>query len=120
LPDFLHLVDKLGQALLSQTVGNLQLAEQGLALRIALPSPSHQVAQELYIGAHLPQLVAQMPVAQRVRHLAAGLEKTRVKKKTSPVGFFFVFLGYFGFFRFFYIFAQKREFLGFFQFQEHF
>jgi hypothetical protein len=33
------------------------------------------------------------------------------KKKTSPVGIFFVF---------FYIFAQNREFLGFFQFQEYF
>ncbi len=116
MPDFLHLVYKLGQALLSQTVGHLQLAEQGLALRIALPSPSHQVAQKFYIGAHLPQLVAQMPVAQRVRHLAAGLEKTRViLKRTSPVFFFFFF-----FFWFFHIFAQKREILGFFQFQEYF
>ncbi len=62
----------------------------------------------------------------------AGLEKTRVLKKTSPVGFFgflgffffFWFFGFFGFFKvfgfFFYIFAQKREFLGFFQFQEYF
>ncbi len=53
----------------------------------------------------------------------AGLEKTRVLKKTSPVGFL-GFLGFFGFFLvffvFFYIFAQKREFLGFFQFQEYF
>jgi hypothetical protein len=31
--------------------------------------------------------------------------------------FFFVFLWFFGFF---YIFAQKKEFLGFFQFQEYF
>ncbi len=45
--------------------------------------------------------------------LLAGLQETRVKKKTSPVGFF-------GFFGFFYIFAQKREFLGIFQFQEYF
>ncbi len=88
MPDFLHLVDKLGQALLSQTVGHLQLAEQRLALRIALPPPSHQVAQELYIGAHLSQLVAQMPIAQRVRHLAEGLEKTRVFKKNQPSRFF--------------------------------
>jgi hypothetical protein len=72
LPDFLHLVDKLGQAFLSQAVGHLQLVEQRLALRIALPPSSHQVAQELYIGAHLPQLVAQMPVALRVRHLAGN------------------------------------------------
>ncbi len=58
----------------------------------------------------------------------AGLEKTRVfKKKTNPVGFFgyfLFFLGFLGFlfFLFFYIlvFAQKREFLGFFQFQEYF
>jgi hypothetical protein len=55
-----------------------------------------------------------------------GLEKTRLKKKkTSPAGFFWVFLGFFGFFGFFWfflgflnIFAQKREFLGFFRFQE--
>jgi hypothetical protein len=42
-------------------------------------------------------------------------------KKTRPVGFF-VFLGFlfFLFFGFFYIFAQKREFLGFFKFQEYF
>jgi WD40 repeat protein len=47
----------------------------------------------------------------------AGLEKKPgFKKKTSPVGFF-VFFGFFGFF---YIFAQKREFLGFFHFQEYF
>jgi hypothetical protein len=39
----------------------------------------------------------------------AGLEKTRLKK--NPAQCFLVFL---------YIFAQKREFLGFFQFQEHF
>jgi hypothetical protein len=52
--------------------------------------------------------------------LEAGLEKTQVKKKkTSQVGFL-VFLGFFGFFGAFYTFAQKREFLGFFQFQEYF
>jgi hypothetical protein len=58
--------------------------------------------------------------------LEAGLEKTRVLKKTRPGVFwgffgdffrFFVFLGFFGLF---YIFTQKREFLGFFQFQEYF
>jgi hypothetical protein len=37
--------------------------------------------------------------------LEAGLDKTRVFKKPSPVVFFF------------YIFAQKREFLGFFCFK---
>ncbi len=44
-----------------------------------------------------------------VKGLLAGLEKTRFffVKKTSPVFFFLIF-------------AQKREFLGFFQFQEHF
>jgi hypothetical protein len=47
----------------------------------------------------------------------AGLQKTRVfLKKPSPVGFF----GFFGFSWVFYILAQKREFLGFFQFQEYF
>ncbi len=45
----------------------------------------------------------------------AGLEKTRFfLKKTQPSGFFWVLCF------FFYIFAQKREFLGFFQFQEYF
>jgi hypothetical protein len=44
----------------------------------------------------------------------AGLEETRFKKKNQPSGFFWVFLG------FFYIFAQKREFSGFFHFQEYF
>jgi hypothetical protein len=44
-----------------------------------------------------------------------------LKKKTQPSGFF----GFFGFFWgflgfFFYIFAQKRDFLGVFQFQEYF
>ncbi len=41
--------------------------------------------------------------------LETGLEKTRIFFKPSPVGFLF-----------FCIFAQKREFLGFFQFQEYF
>ncbi len=48
-------------------------------------------------------------------------------KKISPVGFFgffcffLGFLGFLGFWGFFfYIFAQKREFSGFFQFQEYF
>ncbi len=57
-------------------------------------------------------------------HLDAGLEKTRVKKKkTAQWVYFLCFLGFFSFFcffLFFYIFAQKREFLGFFQFQEYF
>jgi hypothetical protein len=46
-----------------------------------------------------------------MRPTLAGLKKNPVKKKTSPVGFFWVF---------FYTFAQKREFLGLFQFQEYF
>jgi hypothetical protein len=48
----------------------------------------------------------------------AGLEKTRVFlfKKNQPSGFF----GIFGVLGFFYMLAQKREFLGFFQFQEYF
>ncbi len=77
----------------------------------------------------------------------SGLEKNRgFKKKTQPSGFFgflwifgvflwifglFLFFGFFldfsgfsGFFGvflgFIYILAQKREFLGFFQFQEYF
>jgi hypothetical protein len=62
---------------------------------------------------------------QHIMAMEAGLEKTRVKKKTSPVpgmffGFFlvFCFFWFFWFFWiflvFFYIFSQKREFLGFF------
>jgi hypothetical protein len=46
-----------------------------------------------------------------------------LKKKTSPGGFlgFWGFLGFFWVFWVFLIpFAQKREFLGFFQFQEYF
>ncbi len=59
----------------------------------------------------------------------AGWKKPDFFFKPSPVdffGFFFGFLwvfwvfGFFLFFCFFYIFAQKREFLGFFQFQEYF
>jgi hypothetical protein len=41
-------------------------------------------------------------------------------KKNQPSGVFFGFLGVFGFIWVFYILAQKREFLGFFQFQEYF
>jgi uncharacterized membrane protein YqiK len=55
-------------------------------------------------------------VADLERRLKAELEKTRdlKKKKTQWVFLFFCF------FLFFFIFAQKREFLGFFQFQEYF
>jgi hypothetical protein len=42
-------------------------------------------------------------------------------KKKPASGFFGGFLGFFWFFGvIFYVFAQKREFLGFFQFQEYF
>ncbi len=52
-------------------------------------------------------------VVGHVEHLEAGLEKTRVKKKTSPVGFF-GFLGFFGYFGFFlYIFPEERIFRAF-------
>jgi hypothetical protein len=43
-----------------------------------------------------------------------GWKKHGFKKKTSPVGFFGFFLVFLN------IFAQKREILGFFQFQEYF
>ncbi len=49
--------------------------------------------------------------------LVAGWKKPGLKKN-QPSGSFFGFLFFFEFF--FYIFAQKREFLGFFQFQEYF
>jgi hypothetical protein len=58
----------------------------------------------------------------RTVRLKAGLEKTRFfLLKPSPVifGFFWVFCVFWGFVVFL-IFAQKREFLGFFQFQEYF
>ncbi len=54
------------------------------------------------------------------RDLEAGLEKTRVFKKNQPSGFFGVFGVFLGFLGVFYICAQKREFLGFFQFQVYF
>jgi hypothetical protein len=47
--------------------------------------------------------------------LEPGLEKTRLKKKQPAQ---WVFLGFLWFV--FYIFAQKKEFLGFTQFQEYF
>jgi hypothetical protein len=50
--------------------------------------------------------------------LEAGLEKIPAFLKKNPAQW--VFLWFLGFFGFFYIFAQKREFLGFFQFQEYF
>ncbi len=49
-------------------------------------------------------------------HLQPGLEKTRFFFLTQPSGFFWVFWA----FLFFCIFAQKRIFRFFFQFQEHF
>jgi hypothetical protein len=56
----------------------------------------------------------------------AGLEKTRVFLKNPAQCFFWFFLGYFvffvflGFLGFLNIFAQKREFLGFFSFKNTF
>jgi chromosome segregation ATPase len=48
----------------------------------------------------------------------AGLEKTRVFKKKPAQWVFFVFFVFFCFF--IYICPEKREFLGFFQFQKYF
>jgi hypothetical protein len=48
--------------------------------------------------------------------IQAGLEKPGFLKKNPAQCFFFVFLGFIKK----NIFAQKREFLGFFQFQEYF
>ncbi len=79
---------------------------------LLLGPPVGLVVQALAeLGAVLLGLAAQL--------LLPGLEKPGfLKKKNQPSGFFFwvfwVFLG------FFYIYAQKREFLGFFQFQEYF
>jgi hypothetical protein len=81
---------------------------------------------------NLPPLISRVPGSVRESKMStdeenpgaqyneAGLEKTRgFWKKPSPLGFsgFFGFFGVFWFF--FYIFAQKREFLGGFQFQEY-
>jgi hypothetical protein len=60
--------------------------------------------------------------------LATGLEKPRFFFNPAQwaflgfLGFLGLsrFLGFLGVFWFFYIYAQKREFLGFFQFQEYF
>jgi hypothetical protein len=60
-----------------------------------------------------------------------GWKKPGLNKKNQPSGFFVFLGGFLGFFwgffgvfwfllGFFYIFAQKREFLGFFQFQKYF
>jgi hypothetical protein len=46
-----------------------------------------------------------------------GWKKPGFLKKNQPSGFF---LGFFGFSGFLNIFAEKKEFLGFFQFQEYF
>ncbi len=85
-----------------------------------------------YAGMNLPPLISRVPGSVRESKMStdeenpgaqyneAGLEKTRVKKKTSPLGFlgfFWGFLCVFWVFRVFFIkFAQKREFLGFFSF----
>jgi hypothetical protein len=48
------------------------------------------------------------------------VEKNPVKKKNQPSGFFLGFLGFFWGYLVFYIFAQKREFLGFFSVSRYF
>ncbi len=50
----------------------------------------------------------------------AGLEKTRFKKKTSPVVFFLGFWVFLSFFCFFLYLPRRESFLGLFQFQEYF
>jgi hypothetical protein len=59
---------------------------------------------------------------RRSSSLKAGLEKNRAfLKVTQPSGFFGFFWGFFWVSLVFsYIFSQKREFLGFSQFQEYF
>jgi hypothetical protein len=59
--------------------------------------------------AQLPRRALKLTAA--LPHCQAGLEKTWVKKKNSPVGFLF-FFGFFVFlYTYSYLFAQKREFL---------
>ncbi len=53
------------------------------------------------------------------KQIETGLKKTGFKKKTSPVGFLFL-QDFWFFFGFLYIFAQKREFQGFFSFKNTF
>jgi hypothetical protein len=66
------------------------------------------------------QAARRLHVPAQARVLLPGLEKIRVFKKTSLVGFFLVFKAFLGGFLGFNFFAQKREFLGLFQFQEYF
>jgi hypothetical protein len=83
--------------------------------------------EELLSAAELEEARRQLAqLEQRITglqaQLKAGLEKTRFF--FNPAQYFFWFFGLFlwflGFSVYFYIFAQKREFLGFFQFQEYF
>jgi uncharacterized membrane protein YdjX (TVP38/TMEM64 family) len=70
-------------------------------------------------GASLCYLLARLVGAQlarqyfphRIKSFQAGLEKTRVFKKTSPVVFFwfFGFFVFFGFLGFFLIYLPRRE-----------
>jgi hypothetical protein len=89
---------------------------------------------------NLPPLISRVPGSVRESKMStdeenpgaqyneAGLEKNPgffYKKNPAQWVFlfflwFFWFFVFFWFFWFFYIFAQKREFLGFFQFQEYF
>jgi hypothetical protein len=66
------------------------------------------------VRAHL--LVGLAHVPRQVSHLDAGLEKTRVKKKPSPVFFFVIFFC----FDFFLFMRLEERVFRLFQFQEYF
>jgi hypothetical protein len=93
---------------------SLELEEEGeVAHLLFIPGQGRLLAITAANHIHLIEITEdQRLILAKSHHLEAGLEKkTGFKtKKPSPVGF----LG------FFYIFAQEREFLGFFQFQEYF
>ncbi len=97
----------------------LELEEEGeVAHLLFIPGQGRLLAITAANHIHLIEITEdQRLILSKSHHLEAGLEKTRVFiKKPSPVGF----LGLLVFFCwFFFIFAQKREFLGFFQFQEY-
>ncbi len=98
LPDegsqLLHVKEQLGQVAIHQILLQLDLALARRRVLMVAQKPVHLVPTEAEPHEHKERL-------------GTGLEKARVKKKTSPVGFFCIF---FVFFVFFYIFAQMRVF----------
>jgi hypothetical protein len=91
----------------------LELEEEGeVAHLLFIPGQGRLLAITAANHIHLIEITEdQRLILAKSHHLEAGLEKTRLKKKPSPVGFlgFFLgllsfFLGFFGFFGFFWVF----------------